>query len=147
MADSDIVCPECQAGKHRNCNGYGGIDDEDNWLDCECDKRGHEESDHPTLWDDDNPAADPGELVHSIVGDEIQGDGIRLDLVDASYDDMMNSIQVQNDRGEWVPVAPLPFPLLPLFLKRFRCGCGKVRWTKKRYYEHYAYAHILGMED
>lgn len=30
------VCPECHAGKHWNCDGKAGIDDDDNFIDCGC---------------------------------------------------------------------------------------------------------------
>jgi hypothetical protein len=57
----------------------------------------------------------------------------------------------QNVRGEWVPAIPLPF-----YGSRFvACECGRKFWSvfyrtdkmTKRYCEHYAYAHILGMES
>lgn len=34
-------CPECKAGKHKNCNGIADIDDQDNFLECDCDKDEH----------------------------------------------------------------------------------------------------------
>lgn len=52
-------------------------------------------------------------------------------------------IHVLNLRGEWVPAIPLP-----LFLAFGRVECGKCdeRFrNKRRYQEHYAYVHILGM--
>lgn len=30
------VCPECAAGKHQNCDGKAGIDDNDNFIRCMC---------------------------------------------------------------------------------------------------------------
>jgi hypothetical protein len=35
------VCPECTAGKHNNCDGFGDIDDDDNLLRCGCWQRYH----------------------------------------------------------------------------------------------------------
>lgn len=64
----------------------------------------------------------------------------------------MNDPEVhqQNKRGQYVPSIPLPF-YLPLSV---RCGCGKKfsylhpfgLSAVERYREHYAYAHILGLE-
>lgn len=63
------------------------------------------------------------------------------------------STQVQNGRGDWVPAIPLPFYGL------LQIGCGPrctARWTyllpggraraQRRYREHYALVHILGLD-
>lgn len=50
--------------------------------------------------------------------------------------------QTTNKRGDWVPSIPVPF-----YGRRKHCRCGRRFWTEQRYREHYAYAHILGMED
>lgn len=31
-----ILCPECKAGKHQNCDGIADIDELDNEVLCEC---------------------------------------------------------------------------------------------------------------
>lgn len=51
------------------------------------------------------------------------------------------SQQMQNKRGEWVPSIPLPFYGL-----RKQCSCGKKFWRESRYYEHYAFWHIVAGE-
>lgn len=53
-------------------------------------------------------------------------------------------VEVQNSKGEWVPMVPVA---LHIFMGVHRCLCGSLRLGSKRYQEHYAYAHILGMED
>lgn len=55
----------------------------------------------------------------------------------------MSEQRVKNCRGEWVPAIPLPL------YGRFRrwCKCGAWFWTEHGYLGHYAYAHILGMQE
>lgn len=57
--------------------------------------------------------------------------------------DLMD-LEVQNHQGVWVPIVPLPIKLL--FWRR-QCHCGRKFFTNRRYQEHYAYGHIMGMED
>lgn len=57
--------------------------------------------------------------------------------------DLMD-VEVQNPAGQWVPMVPLPIDIF-WFVKQ--CHCGVHRLGIKSYQEHYAYAHILGMED
>ncbi len=52
--------------------------------------------------------------------------------------------QTQNTRGEWVPAIPVPYHAS---LHREKCRCGACFWTLRGYLGHYAYAHILGMEE
>lgn len=40
----DRICPECQTGKHQNCDGTADIDMEDNFLSCECSDVSHHDS-------------------------------------------------------------------------------------------------------
>ena len=54
----------------------------------------------------------------------------------------LNETQVENKRGEWVPSIPLPY-----YEMKKRCECGRRFWTMDGYRGHYAYAHILGMEE
>lgn len=56
---------------------------------------------------------------------------------------MSSGTQVQNARGEWVPAFPEPwfYPIIGC-----ECACGRRFLTRQGYYEHYAYAHILGHE-
>ncbi len=54
------------------------------------------------------------------------------------------NVRCQNTRGEWVPAVPLP---LFVTLRRKECPCGERFWTMRGYLGHYAYAHILGMEE
>lgn len=56
----------------------------------------------------------------------------------------LSDLEIMNPQGVWVPAVPMP---IDLGLNFFQCNCGKWRFGKKRYQEHYAYAHILGMED
>jgi hypothetical protein len=54
-----------------------------------------------------------------------------------------HTTQTQNDRGEWVPAIPLP-----LFLNfgRVQCDdCGHRSFGQRRYREHFALAHVLGL--
>lgn len=54
---------------------------------------------------------------------------------------MQNSCQ--NKFGEWVPSIELPYYLA---FGRCRCRCGKVLWSEKRYREHYALEHVMGLD-
>lgn len=35
------ICPECQTGKHQNCNGEADIDVNGNFLSCQCEDPSH----------------------------------------------------------------------------------------------------------
>lgn len=48
----------------------------------------------------------------------------------------------QNDRGEWVPAIPLP---MFLGFGRVQCDCGKRVFGRRRYREHFALSHVLGI--
>lgn len=50
--------------------------------------------------------------------------------------------ETQNSRGQWVPAIPEPL-YLPLGV---RCDCGKRLRNRRRYREHYALTHILGLD-
>lgn len=56
----------------------------------------------------------------------------------------VSKTQTQNSRGEWVPT--------PRFIwGGVRCDCGRRFWSLRghagrRYREHYALAHILGLQ-
>jgi hypothetical protein len=52
-------------------------------------------------------------------------------------------VSTQNKRGEWVPAVPGPY----LGVRKKCWACGEKFWTLDGYQGHYAYAHILGMED
>lgn len=49
----------------------------------------------------------------------------------------------QNRRGDWVPAIPLPYFL---GLGRVRCDCGDRFLGGRRYREHYALVHVLGLD-
>ena len=49
----------------------------------------------------------------------------------------------QNSRGEWVPAIPEPYFLA---WGRVRCDCGERFRNRLRYREHFALAHVLGMD-
>lgn len=49
----------------------------------------------------------------------------------------------QNDRGEWVPAIPEPYFLMFGWVK---CSCGSKFRGRSRYREHFALAHILGLD-
>lgn len=36
MSEDDLICPECRAGKHDNCDGYAWDDDLDAMSTCRC---------------------------------------------------------------------------------------------------------------
>lgn len=54
---------------------------------------------------------------------------------------MKGEVHAQNTRGQWVPAITLPL------YTRFgvQCGCGTWFLRVRRYREHYAFVHILGM--
>ena len=62
---------------------------------------------------------------------------------------MSDGVQTMNTRGQWVPAIPIPF------YRRLsvQCECGRrfrhllhpFGGALKRYREHYAYHHILGL--
>ena len=56
---------------------------------------------------------------------------------------------VQNRRGEWVPAIPLPYFLTenarPFRWNTVRCECGAAFHSQRRYREHYALVHVLGL--
>lgn len=60
-------------------------------------------------------------------------------------------LRVQNKRGEYVPAIVEPL-ILRDWLGRLRlqgrskCACGRVFRTRQRYREHYALAHVLGLD-
>ncbi len=56
---------------------------------------------------------------------------------------MLNNVSAKNKRGEWVPAIEVPYYLA---FGRCECRCGKRFWSEKRYREHYALEHILGLE-
>jgi hypothetical protein len=90
------------------------------------------------------PSADPGEVSLFIEDGNITGEDIRLRPDAQIVKDFLMDVQVRNPKGEWVPAVPMP---IFLWFGRCQCHCGKKRWTRVSYMEHYAYAHILGMED
>jgi hypothetical protein len=49
----------------------------------------------------------------------------------------------QNKYGEWVPAIEEPY-FLPF--GRTKCRCGKTFWGRRRYREHYALEHVMGLE-
>lgn len=51
-------------------------------------------------------------------------------------------VSAQNRRGEWVPAIPLPF-----YGFRKKCSCGAKFWTMDGYRGHYAFVHILALDD
>jgi len=53
------------------------------------------------------------------------------------------TMQAQNKYGEWVPAIEEPYFLA---FNRCKCRCGEVLWGRKRYREHYALTHILGLD-
>lgn len=55
---------------------------------------------------------------------------------------MIGGAQTQNERGEWVPAIPLPYFLA---FGRVRCDCGERFRDQRRYREHYALTHVLGL--
>lgn len=57
----------------------------------------------------------------------------------------MTDNSMQNARGDWVPAIPEPM-WVGFRLRRAECTCGKKFSNRDGYRDHYAYAHILGME-
>lgn len=51
---------------------------------------------------------------------------------------MSEMTTTQNKRGEVMPAIPLPF-----YGVRKQCCCGAKFWTEARYYEHYAFWHVV----
>lgn len=56
---------------------------------------------------------------------------------------MFKENNAKNKYGEWVPCIEEPYFLS---FGRCKCRCGKVTWGRKRYREHYALEHILGLD-
>jgi hypothetical protein len=50
----------------------------------------------------------------------------------------METRQMENKRGEWVPSIPLP-----LYGLKKKCSCGASFWKEENYNAHYAYKHAL----
>lgn len=48
-------------------------------------------------------------------------------------------IEMQNNRGEAMPILPYPF----YQLGRHKCSCGKKFWRLTNYHAHYALYHIV----
>jgi hypothetical protein len=57
----------------------------------------------------------------------------------------MQRTSIQNARGEWVPVVPVPL-YVGFRLRRTQCKCGRRFKTMEHYEGHYALVHILGLE-
>lgn len=55
-------------------------------------------------------------------------------------------VQVCNKRGQYVPATPKPL-YVGWRLKKCQCDCGEVFKNEREYRSHYAYVHILGMEQ
>lgn len=143
------ICPECQTGKHENCDGVGGLDsyDDISLVPCMCQNGEHphrmyflDEAQQPILDGPPDEGSIWGEAFPELVDDHY--DIARLAPQRELITDLMD-VEVMNSDGEWVPMIPLPL-YLPFWLKQ--CHCGKRFWTKQSYMEHYAYRHILGME-
>lgn len=182
METLKIMCPECYAGKHHNCDGVGGIDPHQEAvveIPCGCmiaphpHRREGEKEDLGQVVVDgilylrsqqvDNrtreitqerldpspgigapsfvPEEDPGVLGEAFPELDDDGPGPRL-KADASLIPDLYDVEVQNHHGEWVPMVPMPIHI-GFGIKQ--CHCGVYRLGKRRYQEHYAYAHILGM--
>ena len=148
------ICPECQTGKHGNCDGIGDITD-DGLVACKCTEGDHPHRNHffidepEMILDVDVPAItpenDPGiwdEAFPELVSKEWVRD-IRLAPNTKIITDLLD-VEVVNSEGEWVPIVPMP---LRVKFGITRCLCGARRIGMIRYQEHYAYAHILGMES
>ena len=54
----------------------------------------------------------------------------------------MNTVQIQNKRGEWVTAIEEPYYL---GFGRCKCRCGKKFWSLEAYRGHYALKHILAL--
>lgn len=60
------------------------------------------------------------------------------------------AVSTQNTLGRWVPAIPLPLYERGGTLRlriRCRCECGESFRSERAYRGHYAYAHVLGMEE
>lgn len=129
-----LLCPECVTGKHENCDGIADYKDDNSTDRCECVLGLH-------------PYRRAIVVPEPIIAREVPAppEGLRL-RSDYNPGNMMtlSDVEIQNSRGDWVPAVPLPFFH---WFKIMECHCGKLRLGMKRYQEHYAYAHILGMED
>lgn len=143
------ICPECQQGKHRNCDGIGYVDliqGVETYIPCECiETPTNEHPGRPLPTPDVVPENDPGiwnEAFPEMDDDWRFGAKVRLHP-DATVIEGLIDLQVENPQGEWVPIVPLP---LHQFFGIVTCLCGKRRVGIQRYQEHYAYAHILGWD-
>lgn len=153
----DTICPECLTGKHQNCNGVGGVAaDGEILIACTCVIAPHPARTHfwpvdpPMIMDVDQPVLDGPPDEGSIWGDAFpeltEADeiaSVRLRPQSEVIRDLRD-LEVLNSKGEWVPIVPMA---LHEFFGIITCLCGKRRFGEMRYQEHYAYAHILGMED
>ena len=143
-----LLCPECQQGKHGNCNGSGGIDDNNHWLVCDCTLAKHPHRTHFLDRASPNsvvPPNDPGLRAESFpeLYDGPWGPSYRL-RPDAEILNDLQDVEILNSNGEWVPAVPMG---IQRGMGVVQCHCGKYRLGNQRYMEHYAYAHILGMAD
>ena len=148
------ICPECFQGKHGNCDGTAYLIGAGEIVDCECLEGTHplrpvEVDPLEDFWleiPSEVPPNEPGIWTEAFpdIEDEDQPT-VRVnfkghtDVIRDLYD-----VEIQNDKGVWVPIVPMP---ARSFLGVKTCLCGKNRTGNKRYQEHYAYAHIMGMED
>lgn len=165
-----VICPECEQGKHSNCDGVGNITDANEALACRCALFGDalmipkgphslsaisraRELHRMELEDLENAKLkiltgppDEGTILAAAFP-ELESDEwmpnirVKPDAVGLLKD--LYDIEIQNPEGIWVPAVALP---LHVFMGFHRCICGATRFGAKRYQEHYAYAHILGME-
>lgn len=149
------TCPECQVGKHQNCNGVGGVAAQGELLiKCACvdgehpartyflDSKMFQEEVQPIL----NGPPDEGSIWGDAFPELTEADeiaSVRLRPQSEVIRDLRD-LEVLNSKGEWVPIVPMA---LHEFFGIITCLCGKRRFGEMRYQEHYAYAHILGMED
>lgn len=53
-------------------------------------------------------------------------------------------VRALNGRGEWVTAIPEPYFLS---FGRVRCDCERKFRGRDRYRDHFAYAHVLGMDE
>lgn len=153
------ICPECQAGKHTNCDGIGNVSNELMPIACRCENGEHPNRsyfflEHPPIIMDvdasveDEPENDPGinaDAFSELFDEATDWEAPFRVRPEASVIEDLFDVQVQNPDGNWVPAVPMPIFLRPFWLKRVQCHCGRKLWNRQRYQEHYAYAHILGM--
>lgn len=146
----DLICPECQTGKHQNCDGVAAIGDISEPLPCACTVGTHPIR-KSNIYNSSGlvglvaPPNDPGVLAAAFPELGFEEDWItpyRLKPDKEIITDLLD-VEIQNKEGVWVPAVPLPH--FSWFGIR-KCHCGKRRLGLKRYQEHYAYAHILGMD-